>query len=51
MTYKLSPRLFLENGPAILASRARAARESATEYQLAKSSAASTGELPASCVL
>ena len=36
MVYPLSPRLFVENGPAILASRRLAARFSALEYELLK---------------
>ena len=36
MAYGLNPRLFVENGPAILASRRRAARFSAHEYELLK---------------
>lgn len=36
MTYKLDPKLFVERGAAVLAARARAARLSAHEYELAR---------------
>ena len=36
MAYLLSPRLFVENGPAILASRRLAVRFTAHEYALLK---------------
>jgi len=52
MAYVLSPRLFVENGPAILASRRRAVRTSAHEYELLKiksCSVPSADEDPAFC--
>ena len=52
MAYVLSPRLFVENGPAILASRRRSARSSAAEYELLKikpSSAPAADEDPDYC--